>query len=140
MEEVWKSAPSYPGVMASSWGRIKNPVRIGVMPMGGTREYVGKPTYGTKRHPGKKWGNYHYFAARVLGKQNVKVHRVVCDAFHGPAPFAGAVVMHLDDNPLNNRPENLRWASQRENLNSPTFRAYCATRVGQNSPRAKARF
>jgi len=42
------------------------------------------------------------------------VHRFVCSAFHGPCP-AGYQVGHLDGNPLNNRPENLRWVTPSEN-------------------------
>lgn len=43
------------------------------------------------------------------------IHRLVCEAFHGPAPFAGAVVCHADDVCDNNVPENLRWATAKEN-------------------------
>ena len=66
-----------------------------------------------------------------------KVHRLVCEAFHGPAPFDSAVVMHLDDDPANNRPENLRWATQKENLNSDQFIEYCKSRTGKDNPRVK---
>jgi len=65
---------------------------------------------------------------------NMKVHRLVCEAFHGPAPFERAVVIHIDENALNNRPENLRWGTQKENLNMPNFIEYCKSRTGENSP------
>jgi hypothetical protein len=42
--------------------------------------------------------------------------------------------MHIDDDEKNNRPENLRWGTQKENLNTPRFIAYCHSRVGDNSP------
>lgn len=57
-----------------------------------------------------------------------KVHQLVCEAFHGPKPFDGAVVIHLDENALNNRPENLKWGTQKENLNMPKHRHYLRTR------------
>jgi len=51
--------------------------------------------------------------------QNIKVtksvHRLICEAFHGPPPTAKHQVRHLDGDPKNNRPENLRWGSQVEN-------------------------
>jgi len=68
---------------------------------------------------------------------NIKVHRLVCEAFHGPPPFDRAVVIHLDENALNNKPENLKWGTQKENLNMPGYIAYCKSRTGENSPGAK---
>lgn len=52
---------------------------------------------------------------------------MVCEAFHGvqPHPYPQSVCMHLDENSRNNRPENLAWGSQKENLNAPGFVAYC---------------
>lgn len=72
-------------------------------------------------------------------RKTFKVARLVCEAFHGLPPFPRAVVMHVDDNPGNNRPENLRWATQKENLNAPQFIAYCKSRTGANSTHAKSR-
>lgn len=68
---------------------------------------------------------------------NMKIHRLVCEAFHGPAPFERAVVIHIDENALNNRSENLRWGTQKENLNMPKFVEYCKSRTGENSPAIK---
>ena len=46
---------------------------------------------------------------------SVRVHQVVCTAFHGPAPYPEMVVDHRDANRCNNRPENLRWVTRLEN-------------------------
>ena len=43
------------------------------------------------------------------------VHRIVCEAFHGPRPDGKLHVAHGDGSPLNNRADNLRWASSLEN-------------------------
>jgi hypothetical protein len=43
-----------------------------------------------------------------------KVHRLVCEAFHGPCP-EGRECAHLDGNNSNNRPENLAWVTRSEN-------------------------
>lgn len=69
---------------------------------------------------------------------NMKIHRLVCEAFHGLVPFERAVVLHLDENALNNRPENLRWGTQKENLNMPKFIEYCKSRTGEKSPATKS--
>lgn len=43
------------------------------------------------------------------------VHRLVCAAFHGPAPAGRNDVAHFDGVRSNNRASNLRWASDAEN-------------------------
>jgi hypothetical protein len=47
--------------------------------------------------------------------------------------------MHLNENSDDNRPENLAWGTQKQNLNAPGFIAYCKSRTGENSPTAKSR-
>lgn len=135
-EELWKPVPSYPGVMASSWGRIKLPEREGTMPNGSERKYRTKPIYGVKTRSSKAARHtYMGIQNRFLG--NLKVHRLVCEAFHGVAPHAKQIVIHIDEDATNNRPENLRWGTQKENLNMPGFIEYCKSRTGENSPRSK---
>jgi HNH endonuclease len=70
-------------------------------------------------------GTYH----RDFG--NIRIHRAVCEAFHGAAPFDGAVVMHLNENSLDNRASNLAWGTQKENLNAPGFVTGCARRTSE---------
>lgn len=62
---------------------------------------------------------------------NIRVHQVVCTAFHGPAPEPNMVVDHIDTNRCNNRPENLRWVTRLENaLNNPITRKRIIIRCG----------
>lgn len=133
MEEIWKPVPSKPGVMASSFGRVKTPDREAEMPHGGIRTYKTKPKYGYKTKASKS-ARHEYYGVYNKFYGNMKVHRLVCEAFHGDPPFANAVVIHLDENALNNKPENLRWGTQKENLNMPGFIAYCRARTGDKSP------
>lgn len=42
------------------------------------------------------------------------VHRLIAEAFHGPCP-EGMQCRHLDGNPSNNLPDNLRWGTATEN-------------------------
>jgi hypothetical protein len=47
--------------------------------------------------------------------KQVSVHTLVCEAFHGPRPAGAVLVAHADGDPSNNRADNLRWATHREN-------------------------
>jgi hypothetical protein len=136
MAEIWKPVPSLPGVMASSEGRILLPPRHAPLPNGGVRLYLPKPTSGNLMRASKTAKHvYRGLYNKQLG--NIKVHQAICEAFHGPKPFPAAVVIHKDEDGLNNLPDNLKWGTQKENLNAPGFLAYCSERTGDQSPRAK---
>jgi hypothetical protein len=132
-EEIWKPVPSLPGVRASSWGRIWFPERKAKTPNGGIRKYSTKPRSGVVHLP-SCGGTHTYLKAWNKFFGNVAVHRAVCEAFHGAPPFAKAVVLHLDENAHNNVPENLRWGTQKENMNMPKLKEYHRSRTGENSP------
>jgi hypothetical protein len=136
MAEVWKPVPSLSGVMASSEGRLLLPPRYAPVNNGGYRSYLPKPIKGTVTSAAR--GAAHKYR-NVFNKHfgNIKVHQAVCEAFHGPKPFPHSVVIHLDENALNNRPENLKWGTQKENLNMPKFKEYARSRTGARSPRSK---
>lgn len=137
-DEIWLAVPSRPEIKVSSWGRVRLPDRQAAMPRGNIRSYSPKPTYGFKTRSTKTARHcYMGIYNRFFG--NMKVHRLVCEAFHGPPPFDGAVVIHLDEDATNNRIENLRWGTQKENMNMPSYIAYCKSRTGENSPLAKSR-
>jgi hypothetical protein len=137
-KETWKPIPSQPGMMASSWGRVLLPEGIAQTPKGGWRTYTPLPTYGCKRRASKT-ARHEYYGFFHRKRGNLKIHRLVCEAFYGPPPFPRAVVIHLDEDALNNRPENLKWGTQKENLNMPKFIAYCKSRTGENSPAIKGK-
>lgn len=108
------------------------------MPNGGIKKINPKPTFGYETKSSKTARHTYYgLPNRTYG--NIKVHKAVCEAFHGLPPFPKAVVIHIDENALNNRPENLRWGTQKENLNMPKFLEYCRNRTGENSPIIKGR-
>lgn len=46
------------------------------------------------------------------------VHRLICEAFHGPAPEGKPFVDHIDRCKTNNTPGNLRWVSHKENVHN----------------------
>lgn len=48
-------------------------------------------------------------------RERLFVHRLVCEAFHGPAP-EGCETAHNNGDRSDPRAENLRWATRRENV------------------------
>lgn len=118
--ELWRAIPSLPEYIASSDGRIMRLPYQGSMPRGGVRPYGGEPYFGVWSETDRR------FILRFRGT-TYKVARLVCEAFHGLPPADKPVCMHLDENSRNNRPVNLAWGSQKENLNAPGFLAYCAS-------------
>lgn len=109
--------------MASSLGRVLLPQRSAVMPNGGVRSYTPSPTFGHERRA-RRGASHTYLAVSSKFYGNIKVHQAVCEAFHGPKPFADSVVMHLDEDATNNKPDNLAWGSQKENLNMRKVKDY----------------
>lgn len=116
-QEEWRPVPSRPGIVASSLGRVHRISDAGLARQGAR----SAPTYGTlvRQRVGQN-GEYVKRVVQWRGFGLLLVSRLVCEAFHGLSPFEGAVVMHLDDDSLNNRPENLKWATQWENLSTPS--------------------
>jgi len=57
-------------------------------------------------------GGYHQIRN---GKFRQRRHVLVLETYHGPRP-EGAVSRHLNGDPRDDRPENLAWGSQSENL------------------------
>jgi hypothetical protein len=137
-EEQWKIVPSLPEIKVSSWGRVLLPIRMAKMPRGNYREYKPSPRYGTKTKASKN-ARHVYFGIYNRFYGNLKVHRLVCEAFHGPPTEEKNIVIHIDENALNNRPENLKWGTQKENLNCTGFIDYCKSRTGANNPYVKGR-
>jgi hypothetical protein len=130
--EIWRDVPSVPGILVSSEGRVMYAPHREPMPKGGTRPYGGQPTFGI-------WNKTHGRFTITIRNVTHKVHRLIAEAFHRPSPFEGAVVMHVDENAANNRPDNLRWGTRKENMNAEGYLEYCRGRVGENSSVVKGR-
>jgi hypothetical protein len=130
--EIWKIVPSLPTVMVSSEGRVMVAPYRAKMPNGGLGSRGGNPYFGVWDIKLKRY-NFIY------KRKTHRLAKLICEAFNGPKPFASAVCMHLDENSANNRPSNLQWGTQKENLNAPGFLEYCKSRTGENSPYIKGR-
>lgn len=131
MIEVWRQVPSLPRLMVSTEGKLMVIPYQGDLPNDkGLRPYGGKPTYG-------QWDGARYIY--VEKGRTYKVARLVCEAFNGKPSKGKNVCMHLDENSRNNKPDNLAWGTQKENLNFPGFIKYCQTRTGAMNPFIKGR-
>lgn len=144
MAEIWKRIPSLPGGLASSLGRVILPPLYYPLPNGGYRATYPEPTHGVVAKSCRSAAHqYRHVMVRVddgtVRQRPKKVHRLICEAFHGPPPFENAVVIHIDEDGLNNRPDNLKWGTQSENLNMPKFKEYCSNRIGDMNPFKKGR-
>ena len=103
-EEVWLPIPGYEG-----WYSVSNIGRV-------RRDKIGPATY-----PGrilKCWSDRHGYRRVELFNRKwlgyFQVHRLVLMAFVGPRP-EGMECRHLNGNPSDNRLENLRWGTSKEN-------------------------
>lgn len=113
--EQWKDIPGFPGYQASSTGRIRSiprDVKVGrgagyTMNFKSTRILSQEKTF-----VGKKI----YYRVPLNNKKRMLVHRCVALAFHGLPPDGGSIARHLNDISTDNRPENIQWGTQKENM------------------------
>lgn len=84
--------------------------------------------------------NARYFRI-ILSKANkikhASVHRLVCEAFHGPQPSPAHIVAHNNGDRHDNRACNVRWATPLEN--SADMRRHGTVPMGDTSAVARLR-
>lgn len=107
IEEEWRMSLSKRH-MVSSYGRIYSIPRKVKCAHGGTRLVKGRFCVGGINNTG-------YLIFSIAKRKHVLVHRLVAEAFI-PNPYGKETVNHIDGNKLNNRLENLEWATNKENL------------------------
>jgi hypothetical protein len=104
IKEVWKDIPDYIGLyQASNLGLIKRLISVKC-----DNERILKPTE-------DKNGYLYLSLSKNSISKTFRIHKLVLATFVGPKPFIGAVCRHLDGNPNNNKLNNLRWGTQKEN-------------------------
>lgn len=113
--EIWKPIPQFDGYEASNFGMVRSlPKVVFTRHRGfvGTRLRGGKILARVTHHSG-------YLIVRLRrndGKfQNLTVHQAVARAFHGLPP-EGMVVAHKNNTKTDNRPENLEYMTNSDNV------------------------
>lgn len=108
MTEEWRAVLGHEGLYeVSDMGHVRSldrEVWHGTGTKNGTRKLIGRPIVSSmaKGYPA------------VSIPERVCIHTLVCEAWYGPRPD-GMVCRHLDGNPTNNTPDNLRWGTPKEN-------------------------
>lgn len=123
---IWKDIPGFETYQASACGKIRR-IAHG---RNGWRPHI------LRGHLLKSNG-YFTVCCTVPGQKprNVTVHRLVCVAFHGPAPSPTHEVAHADGNRTNNAAANLRWATRKEN--AADRKRHGRDRIGSRNRSAK---
>lgn len=99
-DEEWRAIPGHEDYEASSKGRIRCARR---------RRYL-KPGDVIAQQVMKSG----YLLVSIDGSARL-AHRMICAAFHGAAPVGRNEVAHGNGKRDDNRADNLRWATRREN-------------------------
>lgn len=103
-KEIWRTIEGYNGMyQVSNLGNVKS-LRFG-------KERVLKTAFDNN--------GYHRLGLYKDGKvKKWYVHRLVCEAFI-PNPDDKPCIDHINTDRTDNRVENLRWATVKENQNNP---------------------
>lgn len=111
-QEIWKDVVGYEGLyQVSNLGRVKS--------IRGRRPSRDNPSNRKDVIMASHSGAARYLGVSLRKEGNSRtktVHRLVAQAFL-PNPLGFPCVNHKDENPLNNRVENLEWCTQEYNAN-----------------------
>lgn len=96
VKEIWRPVPSNPKYFASSLGRIIN-----------SRKKLLTVFMDSS--------GYQIVSFWQPGGGRIRVHNIIAETFLGKKPY-GSQVNHKNGNKCDNRPENLEYVSQADNL------------------------
>lgn len=100
----------------SSFGRVRSCDRLTIRRTPGDLGLFTRWEVGRLLRAAPNSGGYPALALSGGGRRmNAQVHILVCEAFHGPRP-PDHDAAHGDGTRTNNRADNLRWATRRENI------------------------
>lgn len=105
-QELWLTAPGFPDYEVSSLGRVRRSVRPGNW----------KP--GVLLKPYRRTDGYVLIGLYREKRQQITcyLHRLVCEAFHGPPPDLSYEAAHENGVSHDNRASNLAWKKRLANL------------------------
>lgn len=115
--EEWRQVAEFPNYEASSLGRVRRLASSVVYFNSKTGRNVQRSFHACILRNIKDTGGYY----RVLlcngrrAQKRIKVSVLVCETFHGPKPSPLHECAHNDGDRTNDKAENLRWATRKEN-------------------------
>lgn len=118
-EEIWKPIPEYEGIYeVSNFGNVRSVDRYLDCKIKNVNKHLwkGRIISQQKRKDGRLTVALYSHSKR----KRMLVHRVVADAFI-PNPNNYPCINHKDENPANNKVENLEWCTYKYNNNYGTF-------------------
>ena len=122
-EEIWRDIKGYEGLyQVSNMGRVKSLERTVTRKNG--RKYTVKELILKPNSDGHGYLRVDLGNGSGKGK-TIKVHRLVCEAFH-KNPENKPCVNHIDENKTNNTASNLEWCTYEENNNHGSHNARIA--------------
>ena len=117
MNEIWKDIDGWEGIyQVSNLGRVRSIDRIVHRSCNGDKFVKGKLLL--LRHDKDGYKTVHFRDASTGKNKLMKVHRIVASAFI-PTPDGKDQIDHINGIRDDNRAENLRWCTCKENLNFP---------------------
>jgi hypothetical protein len=105
--EIWVPVYGLPAYQVSNLGNIKRIAHVGFHKRYGNRNFQERMLKPAKNNDG--------YLRLNIGKKHKFVHVIVLESFVGPRP-KGMQVCHNNGKPDDNRLENLRWDSPKNNV------------------------
>jgi hypothetical protein len=119
-KEIWKEIEGYSGYEISNHGNV----RCWNNQNGCGQRLTSPRPLKLSKFVGK---NYYKVALKNKdGRKDRRIHQLVLEAFVGPRPTPKHVVLHLDDNGLNNYVDNLAWGTSQDNSDDMTSKGRSA--------------
>ena len=113
--EIWRDIPGYEGAyQVSSLGRVRSLPRV-IPVYDSIRQVLCARSYQGKVLRQAVCDRAGHLSVHLGNTRGIPVHQLVMLAFYGYPP-PGMEAMHLNGNPRDNRPENLRYGTHSENM------------------------
>lgn len=108
-DEVWANIPGLEGAyQVSSLGAVRSLSRTIVKSNGAVHHVAGRTLKGSLNSNG--------YPSVCVSRKFRTIHRMVAQAFLGPAPGGATDVNHINGDRSDNRVENLEWATRSQNM------------------------